>query len=96
MVLSDSQISLRSICLILLFTLIDYIFVICFMKCLSWLVGVWLRASSSICFSIIVSLLIYCSKDVMKFWAVTWALILKNDLNLRDAGTKIDKIIPGC
>jgi len=60
MVLSDSQISMKSLCLILLFTLLDYKFVICLTKCLSWLVWVWLRVCSSTFFSIIVSLLFYC------------------------------------
>lgn len=37
MVLSDSQIITRSLCLIMLVTPVDYMFVICLMKCLSWL-----------------------------------------------------------
>ena len=39
MVLSNSQLSMRPLCSELLFTPVDYIFVICLMKCLSWLVG---------------------------------------------------------
>ena len=67
MVLSDFQISMISLCLIMLFASIDYMFVICLAKFLSWLVGVWLRACSSIFFSIIISLLFYYSRDVMQF-----------------------------
>jgi len=83
MVLSDSQISMRSLRLNMLFTPVDYIFVICLTKCLSWLVGVWLRACSTIFFCMIVSLLIYCSGDVIQFWGVTWAMGLKKWLKTR-------------
>ena len=95
MVLSDSHISMRSICLNLLFTPIDYIFVICLMKCLSWLVGVWFRASSSIYICIIFSLLSFCFEGVIQFWAVTWDLGLKSGSNLRDADTTLGKIVHG-
>ena len=40
MLLSDSQISIRPLCLILLFTPLDAMFVTCLTKFLSWLVGV--------------------------------------------------------
>jgi len=43
MVHSDSQISMRSLHLILLFTLVGNMLKIYLMKCMSWLVGVWLR-----------------------------------------------------
>jgi len=74
MVLIDSQISMRPLSLNLLFTPVDYIFVICLMKFLPWLVGVSLRACSIICFCIVVSLLFYYSRDVIQFWAVYWDL----------------------
>ena len=71
MVLSDSEISTRSLCLNMLFTPIDYMFVICLAKCMSWLIGVWLRACSTNYFFIIVSLLFYCFEDAIPFWATT-------------------------
>lgn len=77
MVLRDSQISTRPLCLKLLFTPVDYMYVICFTKCLSWLVGVWLRDFSTNFFCIIVSLLFYYFEDVIPLWAVTLALGLK-------------------
>lgn len=89
MVLSDSQISMKSICFYLLFTPVDYIFVICLTKCLSWLVGVLLRACSTNWFCIIISLLFYYSEDVIPFWVVTWALGLKKCLKSRDTGMSI-------
>ena len=77
MLLSDSQMSMRPLCLYLLFSSVDYIFVICLTKCLSSLVGVQSRAGSSICICIIISLLSFCSKGVIQFWVVTWALAPK-------------------
>jgi len=59
MVHSDSQISMKSIHLILLFTPVGYMLMICLTKCLSWIVGVWLRSGSTYCFGIIVSLYFY-------------------------------------
>jgi len=56
MVHNDSHISMRYIHLILLFTPIGYMLMICLMKCLSWLVGVWLRSCSTYFFGIIVFL----------------------------------------
>jgi len=44
MVHSDSHISMRSLHLIMLFTHVGYMSMICLTKCLSWLVGVWLRS----------------------------------------------------
>ena len=74
---SDSQISMRPLCLNLLFTYVDYIFVICLTKHMSWLVGVWLRASSSIYICIIVSLLSLYSEGAIQFWVVAWAMGLR-------------------
>ena len=69
MVLSDSQLSMIPLCLELLFTLVDYIFVICLTKCLSWLVGVHSSLCSRICVGIIVSMFLFISVNSMKFWA---------------------------
>jgi len=44
MVLSDSQLSMRPLCLELLIAPIDYTIAICLMKFLSWLVGVQSRS----------------------------------------------------
>ena len=76
-ILSDSQISMISLCLNQLFTRVDYIFVICLMKFLSWQVGVLLRVCSSIYICIIASLLYYYSRSVIQLWALTWDLGLK-------------------
>jgi len=84
MVLRNYQISMRLLCLNMLFTPIDCIFVICLKKLLSWLVGVRLRACSSIYFFIIVSLLSYCSENVIQFWVVTCALGLKRWLKSQE------------
>ena len=42
MVHRDSHISMRSLHLIMLFTPVGYMSMICLTKSLSWLVGVWL------------------------------------------------------
>jgi len=65
MLLSDSQMSMRPLCLDLLFTPVDYIFLICLMKCLSWIVGVLSRDFLSNCICIIIPLLSLCSKGVI-------------------------------
>jgi len=44
MLLNDSHMSMRHLCLNILFTLEDYIFVTCLTKCLSWIVRVHSRA----------------------------------------------------
>ena len=74
---SDSQVSMSPLCLNMLFTLVDYIFMTCLTKRLSWVVGVWLRACLGIYICIIVSLLSLCSEGVIQFWVVTSALGLK-------------------
>ena len=51
MVLSDSQICMRSIHLIMLFTPVGYMLMMCLTKCLSWLVGVWLWSCSTSAFA---------------------------------------------
>ena len=94
MALRDSQISTRSLFLKLLFTPVDYMFVICLAKCLSWLLRVWLRAYSTIWFCIIVSLLFYCFEDVIPLWQVAWALGMKKWLKSQGAGTNLDKMVP--
>ena len=68
---------MRPICLDMLFTPVDYIFVICLRKFLSWLVGVQSRACLSNFICNIISFLSFCSEGVIQFWAVTWALSLK-------------------
>jgi len=45
MVHSDSQISMRSLHLIMLFTLVGYMSMTCLTKCFSWLVGVHVHIS---------------------------------------------------
>jgi len=65
MVLNDSQLSMRPLCLDLLFTPAYYIFLIFLIKFLSWLVGVQSRSYSSNCISTIISMLSYCSKGVI-------------------------------
>ena len=67
MFLSDSQLSMRPLCSDLLFTPVDYIFVICLTKCLSWLVVVQLSSYLSVFIYIVISLLFYYSKDVIQF-----------------------------
>ena len=56
---SDSQINMRTLCLNILFALVDYIFVICLIKCLSWLVGVQSIPCSSNCICIIIPFYLY-------------------------------------
>ena len=65
MFLSDSQISMRSLCLNLLFTLVDYKFVICLTKCLSRLVGVKSKSFSGNFNGIIIPLLSLCSEGTI-------------------------------
>ena len=77
MSLSDYQRSMRPLCLDMLFTPVDYIFMIYLMKWLSWLVGVQSRACSSTCNYIIISMLSLCSEGCIELQAVTWALGLK-------------------
>jgi len=74
---NKSQISMRPLCSDMLFTPVDYIFVICLMKCFSWLVGVQSRYYSSKFISIVISMLSYCSEYFIPFWVVTRALGLK-------------------
>jgi len=78
MLLSDSEISMIPLCLNLLLTPVDYIYVICLKKCLSWLVWVQSKACSSNCICIIIPLLYLCSEGAIYFLAVTWALGLNN------------------
>jgi len=75
MLLSDSQISMRPLCSDLLFTPVDYIFVIFLTKFLSWLVGDQLSPCSSNCISIIIPLLSFCYEGVI--------LVLDTDLGSR-------------
>ncbi len=77
MLLSDSQISMTPLWSYLLFKLLDYIFVTCLTKCLSWIVAVQLSPCSSVLFYIIIPLLSFSSGSVMEFWAMTQALGLK-------------------
>lgn len=77
MSLSDSQISMRPLCSDSLFSLVDYIFVIFLMKCMSWLLGVQSSFPSSDCIYTIISLLFYCFEYVIQLWVVTRALGLK-------------------
>ena len=83
MVLSDSQLSMRTLCSEFLFTPVVYIFVTCLTKCLSWLVWVQSTFHSSIVFSTVISMLFYYYEGVMKFWAVIRALGLKKCLKSR-------------
>ena len=80
MFLSDSQLSMKPLFSYMLFRHVDYIFGICLTKYLSWLVGVQSRFYSSDWIRIIISLLIYCSEDVIPFLVVTWVLGLKKRL----------------
>jgi len=77
MLLIDSHLSMRPLCLDLLFTPVDYIFVICLTKCMSWLVGFKSRSNSSNCIFTVISMLSYYSEGVIQFWAVAWALGLE-------------------
>jgi len=74
---NDSQMSMRPICLDLLFTPVDYILVICLMKCLSWLVGVQTIPCSSNFICIIIPFLSFCSEGIIKLCAMSWPLGLK-------------------
>jgi len=65
MLIIDSQVSMRPLCLDMLFTPVDYIFVICSMKYLSWLVGVQLSPCSSNFICIIIPLLYFISEGVI-------------------------------
>ena len=77
MVLSNSQLSMRTLCLKLLITPVDYTFAICLTKFLLCLVGVQSRSWTSIYFSTFISMLFCWSGEMVQFWAVTWALGLK-------------------
>ena len=77
MLLNDSQIIMRPICSDLLFKPVNYIFVTCLTKCMSWLVGVHSSPYSSACFYIVIPVSCFSSESVMEFWAVTRALGLK-------------------
>jgi len=72
MLISYSQLSVRTLRLDLLLTPLDYICVISLKKCLARLVVVHSRACSSIFFC-----LSCFSKGVIQFWEMTWALGLK-------------------
>jgi len=52
------------------------------------------RSHSSDCIYTVISLLFYCSKDVIQFWVVTSFLGLKSVSNLRDAGIALCKRVP--
>jgi len=80
MLLSDSQINMRSLWLDMLFTPIDYIFVTCLTKLLSWLVGVQSRPYHCFCKCIIIILCKFISKSVIEFWVVTWAQANKSNI----------------
>ena len=77
MILSDSHISMRPLCSYMLFKPVDYIFVTCLTKCLSWLVGVQCRPCPCFFKCIIVILCKFISGSVIEFWAMTWDLGLK-------------------
>ena len=83
MLLSNSQISMRPLCSDLLFTPVDYIFVTCLTKCLSWIVGVQSRTCPCFCKCIIVMLCKFISESVVELWEMTWALGLKKWLKSR-------------
>lgn len=77
MLLNDYQISMRPLCSDRLFKPVDYIFVTCLTKFLSWLVGVQSIPCSNNYICILIMLLSFSSKSVIKFWAMNWALGLK-------------------
>ena len=96
MLLSDSQLSMIPLCSDMLFTPVDYIFVICLTKCLSWLVGVQSRSYSSNFFLVDISLLSYYYEDVILLWAVIKPLGLKKSLkSCGDWHNTVQKV-PGC
>jgi len=95
MLLSDSKLSMRPLRSYMLFTPVDYIFVMSLTKCLSWLVGVQSRYYSSNCIFIVISLLSYCSKAVIQFWVVTWALGMKKWLKSHEYWHNTKKIVLG-
>lgn len=70
MPLRDSHISMRPLYSNILFKLVDYIFVICFMKCLSWLVGVQFRPCQCFCKCIIIMLCKLICESVIELWAL--------------------------
>jgi len=71
MLLSDFWISMRPLLSYMLFKPIDYIFVTCFMKCLSCLVGEKSSPYESSCTFIIILLLSFSFENVMEFSTVT-------------------------
>lgn len=78
----------------MLFTRVDYIFMICLMEFLLWLVGVQSRSYLIDYIYIVISLLFYCSKDVIQFWAVTWATSSKKWLKYQGCLQNTKKIVP--
>lgn len=95
MLLSDSQISMRPLCLNLLFTPIDCIDAKCLTECQSRLEMV--RSSLGVSFWFI-SIVIMCLMDsggCSKFWAVAEILGLKSALNLVDFGIGVLEIVLG-
>lgn len=94
MLLSDSYISMRPLWLNILFTPVDYIFVICLTKCQCWLGMV--KPSPGVSFWFI-SLVIMClmhSRSYNKLWVAVGILGLKSALNLVDSGTGQLEIVP--
>jgi len=85
---------MRPICSDLLFKPVDYIFVTCLMKCMSWLVGVQSSPYSSNFICILILLLSLSSESVIEFWAMTWTLGLKSGTNPRFAGTGLRRKVP--
>ena len=91
---SESQISIKPLCLNMLFPHVYYIFMICFMEFLSLIVWFQSRSSSSNCIRIVTSLLSYCSEDVILFQEVTQVLGLKEWLESRGCWHNIVQNIP--
>ena len=75
MILYESQRSMRPLCLDLLLWLVDYIFVTCLIKSLSWLVR--LSTCTNDFISSLIQLLFIISESFMKLWAVAWVVALK-------------------
>jgi len=94
MVHSDSHISIRSLHLVLLFTHVDYMSMICLTKCMPWLVGNQLRSWTSICFSTFISMLLYWFEEMDQFWVVSWALSMRKWLKSRGLWHNTDNFGP--
>ena len=77
MLVCDSHLSTRPLCSNSLFIPIDYIFMLCLTKWFSWLVVVQPSSYSSNYFCTIISLLYFCSEDVIILWVVTLDLGVK-------------------